>query len=172
MSFALQATRSGWYTHGMVGFDHDRAFAELDVPQGYRVECAVALGHIGDKATLPEMLQAREQPNDRQTSRNIGDGRQLQGLTMVTSGPLLLQDHDDRGGPRSLSAQSPRAGSSKLARGSGVVIGRVAIQRWNNHEQAALSVSSTWLDHVSFQRALYARVTVAALVSVILKVAS
>ena len=66
MSFALQATRSGWYTHGMVGFDHDRAFAELDVPQGYRVECAVALGHIGDKASLPEMLQAREQPSDRQ----------------------------------------------------------------------------------------------------------
>ncbi len=65
MSFALQATRDGWYPHGMVGLDFDRAFAELDVPQGYRVECAVALGRIGDKASLPESLQAREQPSGR-----------------------------------------------------------------------------------------------------------
>ncbi len=66
MSFALQATRRGWYTHGMVGLDFDRAFAELDVPQGYRVEAAIAVGRIGDKATLPDFLQAREQPSDRQ----------------------------------------------------------------------------------------------------------
>ena len=66
MSFALQATRQGWYTHGMVGLDFDRAFAELDVPQGYRVEAAIAVGRLGDKATLPDFLQAREQPSDRQ----------------------------------------------------------------------------------------------------------
>ena len=66
MSFALQAQMRGWHTHGMVGVDFDRAFAELDVPQGYRVECAVALGRIGDPAGLPEQLRAREQPNDRQ----------------------------------------------------------------------------------------------------------
>jgi len=65
MSFALQATRQGWYTHGMVGLDFDRAFAELDVPQGYRVEAAIAVGRLGDKATLPDFLQAREQPSDR-----------------------------------------------------------------------------------------------------------
>ncbi len=66
MSFALQARMADWYTHAMVGMDLDRAFAELDVPQGFRVECAIALGRIGDKATLPEGVQAREQPNDRQ----------------------------------------------------------------------------------------------------------
>lgn len=65
MSFALQARSRGWYTHGMVGLDFDRAFAELNVPKGYRVECAVALGHIGDPASLPEQLQAREQPSGR-----------------------------------------------------------------------------------------------------------
>ncbi len=65
MSFALQATRQGWYTHGMVGLDFDRAFAELDVPQGYRVEAAIAVGRLGDKTTLPDFLQAREQPSDR-----------------------------------------------------------------------------------------------------------
>ena len=65
MSFALQAQMRGWYTHGMVGLDFDRAFADLDVPQGYRVECAIAVGRLGDKASLPEGLQAREQPSDR-----------------------------------------------------------------------------------------------------------
>ena len=36
------------------------------MPQGYRVECAIALGRIGDPAGLPEQLRGREQPNDRQ----------------------------------------------------------------------------------------------------------
>lgn len=64
-SLALQATISGWQAHGMVGFDMERAFAELGVPQGYRVEQAIAIGRRGDRSTLPEGLAAREQPNDR-----------------------------------------------------------------------------------------------------------
>ena len=76
MSFALQAQMRGWYTHGMVGVDFDRAFADLDVPQGFRVECAIALGRIGDKASLPEPLQGREQPNGRQPLSSIAmEGR-------------------------------------------------------------------------------------------------
>ena len=63
--FALQATRMGWQAHGMVGFDIDRAFAELNVPQGYRVEAAYAVGKVGDKSRLPEAMQARETPNTR-----------------------------------------------------------------------------------------------------------
>lgn len=62
---ALQATRMGWHTHGMVGFDLDRAFSELGFPAGYRVEMAIAIGRKGDKAKLPEFLQAREEPSDR-----------------------------------------------------------------------------------------------------------
>ena len=61
----LQASRMGWQAHGMVGFDMDRAFAELNVPQGYRVEAAYAIGRPGDKAMLPEALQARETPSPR-----------------------------------------------------------------------------------------------------------
>ncbi len=64
-NLALQATLSGWHAHGMVGFDMPRAFAELNVPEGYRVEQAIAIGRKGDKATLPEALAARESPNDR-----------------------------------------------------------------------------------------------------------
>ena len=30
--FALQANKMGWHVHGMVGFDKERAFAELNVP--------------------------------------------------------------------------------------------------------------------------------------------
>ena len=46
-SLALQASISGWQAHGMVGFDKERAFAELGLPQGYRVEQAIAIGRQG-----------------------------------------------------------------------------------------------------------------------------
>ncbi len=62
---ALQATKLGWQAHGMVGFDMDRAFAELNVPQGFRVEQAIASGRQGDKSTLPEQMAARESPSNR-----------------------------------------------------------------------------------------------------------
>ena len=63
--FALQARKMGWYVHGMIGFDRERAFAELGLPPGYRVEAEFAVGRLGDKSALPEMLQAREAPNTR-----------------------------------------------------------------------------------------------------------
>jgi nitroreductase len=62
---ALQATRSGFQAHGMVGFDHEKAPAGLNVPAGFRVEAAIAIGRMGDKSVLPEMLQGREAPSDR-----------------------------------------------------------------------------------------------------------
>ncbi len=63
--FILQGMKLGYYSHGMVGFDIERAFAELHVPQGYRVEAAFAVGRIGDKSTLPEGIRAREAPSGR-----------------------------------------------------------------------------------------------------------
>ncbi len=66
MSLTLQANKLGWHTHAMVGLDMARALVELGVPAGYRVEAAIAVGKIGDKAELPEMLREREQPNSRQ----------------------------------------------------------------------------------------------------------
>jgi nitroreductase len=64
-NLALQASAMGWYTHGMTGFDIPRAAVALHVPAGYRVEAAIAIGRLGDKASLPEMLQAREAPSER-----------------------------------------------------------------------------------------------------------
>jgi nitroreductase len=66
-SLALQATALGWHAHGMVGFDIPRAAAELGVPEGYRVEAAIAIGKQGDKSVLPEQMQAMETPNGRNT---------------------------------------------------------------------------------------------------------
>ncbi len=62
---ALQATRLGYHSHGMAGFDHERARTELAVPDRFRIEAAVAIGRLADKSVLPEALQAREQPSGR-----------------------------------------------------------------------------------------------------------
>lgn len=69
--FALQASRMGWFVHGMVGFDMDRAFATLNVPVGYRVEAMYAVGRRGDASQLPEGLRAREMPSPRRPLREL-----------------------------------------------------------------------------------------------------
>ena len=62
---SLEAQRLGWSTHAMVGFDIPRAATELNVPADHRVETAIAIGRRGDKAILPDFLQAREAPSSR-----------------------------------------------------------------------------------------------------------
>jgi nitroreductase len=64
-NLALQATLKGLVTHGMQGFDYERARAELKIPEGFRVEAMVAVGRPGDPATLPEAAREREEPNGR-----------------------------------------------------------------------------------------------------------
>ena len=68
---ALQANRMGWFVHGMVGFDMERAFGELNVHAGHRVEAAYAIGRRGDPASLPEPLRAREVPSARKPLGNL-----------------------------------------------------------------------------------------------------
>ena len=48
----------------LVGFGA-RSQDSVPEPAGYRVEAAVAIGKPGDKAQLPEALQARETPSQR-----------------------------------------------------------------------------------------------------------
>lgn len=62
---AMQATLAGYHAHGMAGFDKARAVPELGIPAGYTVEAAIAIGKLADKSTLPEALQAREIPSQR-----------------------------------------------------------------------------------------------------------
>ena len=65
MALALEAVHAGWHSHAMAGFDVERAFTELDVPEGYRVEAAIAIGRKAAPENVPEAMRAREVPNDR-----------------------------------------------------------------------------------------------------------
>ncbi len=81
---ALQAAKLDWHAHAMVGFDMQRAFAELNVPEGYRVETVIAIGRIGDKSKLPEGLRARETPNSRNPlSASIFEGKFTKGSSAI-----------------------------------------------------------------------------------------
>jgi nitroreductase len=63
--FALQATRLGYQAHGMSGVDFERAREVLGVPERYRIEASAVVGRVGDPASLPEKLRAREFPSGR-----------------------------------------------------------------------------------------------------------
>ena len=65
-NFALQALSAGWHTHGIGGFDRERARGELSIPEDFNLEAVVAVGRQADKSGLPEELRQREAPNARQ----------------------------------------------------------------------------------------------------------
>ena len=66
VSLALQARKLGLFAHAMAGFDREAAAALLAVDlQEYDIMAAVAIGHYGDPATLPDELRALEAPNSR-----------------------------------------------------------------------------------------------------------
>lgn len=62
---ALQAELMGLHAHGMTGLRFDRTAEALNLPEGYRVEAAAAIGARGDGASLPEPLRGREVPSTR-----------------------------------------------------------------------------------------------------------
>jgi nitroreductase len=70
-NLALQATMLGLVTHGMQGFDYERARSELNIPEGFRVEAMIAVGRPGDPAQLPESLREREAPSGRKSLSEI-----------------------------------------------------------------------------------------------------
>ena len=68
---SIQAMMLGYHTHGMSGVDFDKASAELDLPDNFRVEAAFVIGKQTDPSTLPEGLASREVPSDRKPLGNI-----------------------------------------------------------------------------------------------------
>jgi nitroreductase len=70
-SLALQAHLSGYEAHGMTGMHFDKAPEVLGIPDGFRVECAVAIGKIGDKNQLPEGIRDREVPSPRKPLSDV-----------------------------------------------------------------------------------------------------
>lgn len=65
-SLALQAHNSGLVAHGMAGIDYEKTPVVLGFPENLKAEVAVAIGYQGDASTLPEGLQKRETPSQRQ----------------------------------------------------------------------------------------------------------
>jgi len=66
MALTLQANKLGYFTHGMGGYDKEKAFSVTGMdPDQYNVICAIAIGKIGGASLLPEDLEAREVPSSR-----------------------------------------------------------------------------------------------------------
>lgn len=64
-NMALQSESMNLITHGMEGFDYDRAQKELNIPDIYAVEAMIAIGRPGKKENLSKDLQEREIISDR-----------------------------------------------------------------------------------------------------------
>ena len=55
----------GLVSHGMQGFDYEKARIELKVPDDYSVEVMIAVGKPGEIDKLPESAREKEAPNSR-----------------------------------------------------------------------------------------------------------
>lgn len=71
MSFALEINKLGWFTHCMAGIHHAQIKSEFKIPDNFTIEAMVAVGKLGDKKTLPDFLQAREEPNARKPVKSF-----------------------------------------------------------------------------------------------------
>lgn len=75
-NLALQANIMHLVSHGMVGFDFEKAKKELDVSDDYQVLAMIAIGKPGKKENLPPQLQKVEFPNDRKkVSEFVTEGK-------------------------------------------------------------------------------------------------
>ena len=70
-NLALEATSRGLVTHGMQGFDYEKARKELEILDGYDVLAMIAIGKKAPKENLPPELQEREFPSDRKPLSEI-----------------------------------------------------------------------------------------------------
>ena len=71
MSIALQSGRMGLVAHGMRGFDVELLERKLQVPEAYRADAVIAIGHPGDIEDLSESQREREKPSDRKSLAEI-----------------------------------------------------------------------------------------------------
>jgi nitroreductase len=59
-NLTLEATALGLHTHGMAGFDKDKARASFNIPDDFELGAVWALGYLGDPTALPEQLHQME----------------------------------------------------------------------------------------------------------------
>ena len=62
---SLEAYRQGLITHGMGGFDKEKARELLEVPAEYDINAVVAVGYHDPTTLLSDRNQQREVPSDR-----------------------------------------------------------------------------------------------------------
>ena len=70
-NLALQGETQGLVTHGMQGFDYDKARRDLSIPATFDVMAMVAIGKPAPKEILPSDVQQREQASDRKPLSEI-----------------------------------------------------------------------------------------------------
>ncbi len=71
-TMALQAVSLGIHTHGMAGFDRDKARVNFAIPDDYEPVAVWAMGYLGELAALPENFQTMEQaPRTRKSLNEI-----------------------------------------------------------------------------------------------------
>jgi hypothetical protein len=58
-------------THGMEGFDYEKARRDLGIPDSFDVMAMVAIGKRGPKENLPSNLQEREYRSGRKSLSEI-----------------------------------------------------------------------------------------------------
>ncbi len=68
-NIALQATAMGLVSHGMQGFDFEKARSALKVPDEFAVAAMFALGRPGNPNDLPPELRERETITGRRATR-------------------------------------------------------------------------------------------------------
>lgn len=56
----LQAVALGIHTHGMGGFDHDKARALFEIPEDFQTGAVWAIGYLGELEAIPDYMQKME----------------------------------------------------------------------------------------------------------------
>lgn len=71
-TMTLQAIALGIHSHGMGGFDADKARATFNIPDDFEIGAVTALGYLGDASSLPEKFQKQEtSPRSRKSLREV-----------------------------------------------------------------------------------------------------
>ena len=70
-NLALQGETQGLVTHGMQGFDYEKARRDLSIPDTFDVMAMVAIGKPAPKEVLPTDVQKKEHASDRKPLSEI-----------------------------------------------------------------------------------------------------
>lgn len=70
-NLALEASIKGIVSHGIQGFDYQKAREDLNIPSTFDVMAMIAIGKRGPIDKLPSKLQEVEHPNGRKSLKEI-----------------------------------------------------------------------------------------------------